>query len=370
MQSFIFILALGLALLVLWEIFETIVLPRKIDRRFRLTRYYYLTAWSGCCFVSDHIAGPKRRSALLSIFGPFSLLGLFAVWGLSLVFAFALMNWSIGSNFKLPENETPSFAVDLYVSGTTMTTLGLGDVTPRSPAARLITVIEGGLGLGLVALVISYLPALYQAFSRREVEISLLDARAGSPPSATELLYRSASGGRPGGLESLLADWERWCAEIMESHISYPVLCYFRSQHTNQNWVTAITAVLDTCAFCIACLEHESRPQARLTFAVARHAVVDITQVFQRKPSADVPERFSPEDFKTVCDELRRRGLQLCSEEESWKQLEEMRRLYEPYVATLGRHLRMDLAPWTHPAGIKDNWVATKWQSTGIAAGH
>jgi voltage-gated potassium channel Kch len=370
MQSFTFILALGLALLVLWEIFETIVLPRKIDRRFRLTRYYYLAAWNCCCFFSDRIPRPKVRSAFLSIFGPLSLLGLFAVWGISLVFAFALMTWSIHSEFKLPDGEASGFAEDLYVSGTTLTTLGLGDVTPRSPAARLATVVEAGLGLGLVALVISYLPALYQAFSRREADISLLDARAGSPPSATELLRRSATGGHAGGLETLLANWERWCAEIMESHISYPVLCYFRSQHTNQNWVTAITAVLDTCAFCIACLEHESSPQARLTFAMGRHAVVDITQVFHKKPSADVPERLSLESFKAICDDLRRTGLQVRSENESWMRLEDMRRLYEPYVATLGRHLRMDLAPWVHPSGIKDNWVATKWQSTGITAGH
>ncbi len=370
MQSFIFVLAVGLAVLVLWEIFETIVLPRKIDRRFRVTRYYYLAVWSGCCFLSDRIARPKLRASILSIFGPLSMLGLFAVWGISLMFAFALMNWSIHSAFKAPDGEAPGFVLDLYASGTTITTLGLGDVTPRSPVARLATVIEAGLGLGLVALVIGYLPTLYQAFSRREVDISLLDARAGSPPSAAELLRRSIIDGRPGGLEVLLADWERWCADIMESHISYPVLCYFRSQHTNQNWVTAITAVLDTCAFCITCLEHPSRAQARLTFAIARHSVVDITQVFHKRPSADVPERFSRKNFKTVCDDLRKIGFNLCSEEESWNRLEDMRRLYEPYVATLGSHLRMDLAPWTHPAGVKDNWVATKWQSAGTAAGH
>ncbi len=368
LRGLIFVLAFVFALLVLWEIFETIVLPRRIDRKFRVTRYYYVAAWQACCFVSDRIG--KRRSTLLSIFGPLSLLGLFAVWGISLVFAFALLSWSSRSDFKLPAREGPSFTLDLYVSGTTMTTLGLGDVTPRSPAARFLTVIEGGLGLGLVALVIGYLPALYQAFSRRETEISLLDARAGSPPSATELLYRSAGGGRPEGLEALLATWERWCAEIMESHISYPVLCYFRSQHTNQNWVTAITAVLDTCAFCRACLENESSPQALLTFAMARHAVVDITQVFYRKPSPDVPERLSRKDFSAILDYFRQSGFQLRSEEEAWKRLTEMRQLYEPYVATLGRYLRMDLAPWTHPAGVKDNWVATKWRSGENTAGH
>ena len=312
--------------------------------------------------MSDRVVRPKRRAAFLSIFGPLSLLGLFVVWGIALVFAFALMDWSLHSVFKLPDGEALSFMVDLYVSGTTMTTLGLGDVTPRSPAARLTTVVEAGLGLGLVALVISYLPALYQAFSRREVEISLLDARAGSPPSAAELLRRSARGGRLEGLEKLLADWERWCAEIMESHISYPVLCYFRSQHTNQSWVTAITAILDTCALCVACLEDESSSQAHLTFAMARHAVVDITQVFYREPSTNMPERLSRESFQTICDHLHQNKLKVCPEEESWDRLGEMRRLYEPYVFILSRYLRMDLALWTHPPGVKDNWVATKWQ--------
>lgn len=346
----------------LWEIFETIVLPRKIDRRFRVTRYYYFATWATYGFWSERLVRRKRRSAFLSIFGPLSLLGLFSFWELTLIFTFALMNWSIHSSFKPPNGESINFLLELYVSGTTMTTLGLGDVTPRSPGARFTTVLEAGLGLALVALVISYLPALYQAFSRREMEISLLDARAGSPPSAMELLRRSTSRGRPEGLTKLLADWERWCAEIMESHISYPVLCYFRSQHTNQSWVTAITAILDTCALSVACLEHESTSQAHLTFAMARHAVVDITQVFHKEPSRNMPERLAHEHFQSLCDDLRRYGLRLRPQEEAWDQLQQLRQLYEPYVFTLGRHLRMDLAPWAHPSGAKDNWVATKWQ--------
>ena len=364
-QALIFLASLCLALLVLWEIFETLVLPRKIDRKFRVTRYYYLSAWRAWYFLSDRVAQPKRRAALLSIFGPFSLLGLFVVWGVSLALAFALMNWSINSSFKLPDGEGPGFGLDLYMSGTTLTTLGLGDVTPRSPAARFATVVEAGLGLALVALVISYLPALYQAFSWREVEISLLDARAGSPPSATELLRRSARGGCPQSLTRFLADWERWCAEIMESHISYPVLCYFRSQHTNQSWVTALTAILDTCALCVACLEHDSSSQANLTFAMGRHAVVDITQVFHREPSTNMPQRLSREGFRSIWADLGKHGYKLHSEEESWGRLDQMRRLYEPYVVTLSHHLRMELAPWTHPEGVKDNWVATKWQRVG-----
>lgn len=357
-------------LLVLWEVFETVVLPRKIDRKFRVTRYYYLAAWGVCCFLADRITSRRRKAAFLAIFGPFSLLGLFAVWGITLAFAFAVLTWSMHSPFKPPEGEAPSFLLDLYVSGTTLTTLGLGDVTPRSPAARLGMVIEAALGFGLVALVISYLPALYQAFSRREAEISLLDARAGSPPSAAELLHRCGNRRHWQELERFLGNWERWCAEIMESHISYPVLCYFRSQHTNQSWVTAITAILDCCALCTACVDDETSAQARLTFAMARHAVVDITQVFQKKPATNVPARLSREGFQAICDDLRTQGWMLHSDRDAWDQLTHTRELYEPYVVALSQILRMDLAPWSHPEGVKDNWVTTKWQTQRGSQSH
>ncbi len=95
---------------------------------------------------------------------------------------------------------------------------------------------------------------------------------------------------------------------------------------------------------------------------MGRHAVVDITQVFNRRPSSNMPERLSRESFQTICDDLRRSKLKVCPEEESWDRLSEMRRLYEPYLVTLSRHLRMDLAPWAHPLGMKDNWVTTKWE--------
>ena len=368
MRILLLLTAICLIVLVLWETFETIVLPRKIERKFRVTRYYYLFTWLIYRTMSERIGHPRRRAVFLSIFGPLSLLGLFVVWGVSLIFAFALLSWSVHTPFKLPDGGPPGFAWDLYVSGTTLTTLGLGDVTPRSPAGRFALVVESGLGLGLVALVIGYLPTLYQAFSRRETEISLLDARAGSPPSATELLYRSAQGGSLERLDKLLADWERWCAEILESHISYPVLCYFRSQHANQSWITALTAILDACALCLACLEHKAASQAHLTFAMAHHAVVDITQVFHQKPSANPPERLRREAFQTICESLRQEGLPVRPEEESWNRLRGIRQMYEPYVFTLSRHLRMDLAPWTHPSGMKDNWVATKWKGPNLGS--
>src|SRR5215470_7046187 len=140
------------------------------------------------------------------------------------------------------------FATDVYLSGTTFFTLGLGDVVPRSGLARALVVAEGGFGFGFLAAVIGYLPFIYGSFSKREVNISLLDSRAGTPPTAGELLRRHSYAQGHNALQELLKDWELWAAELMESHLSYPVLAYFRSQHDNQSWIASLTAILDTCA--------------------------------------------------------------------------------------------------------------------------
>ncbi len=150
---------------------------------------------------------------------------------------------------------SPGFWTDLYLSGTTFFTLGLGDVVPRSHLARFLVVAEGGFGFGFLAVIIGYLPFIYSAFGQREVNISLLDSRAGTPPTAGELLRRHAYPGGQDSLRALFKDWELWCAELMESHLSYPVLAYFRSQHDNQSWIASLTAILDACSLTITGIE-------------------------------------------------------------------------------------------------------------------
>ncbi len=230
------------------------------------------------CFL----ARGRRRESSLAIFGPLSILILMACWATALVFGFAMIQWGLGSRFNAPTGNS-GFWTDLYLSGTTLFTLGIGDVTPIGPLARALTVIEAGVGFGFLALVMGYLPVLYQGFSRREVNISLLDARAGSPPSAGELLRRH--GHDMPELETLLRDWERWSAELMESHLSYPVLMFFRSQHEHQSWLGALTAVLDASALVMVGVEGAPGRQAQLTFAMARHAVVDLAMVTGAGPS-------------------------------------------------------------------------------------
>jgi hypothetical protein len=266
---------------VLFDAFQTIILPRRATGRFRLTRIFYIATWKPWAFFTKRFCDLRRRETVFSFYGPMSLILLLVVWAGSMLVGFALLFYSLGSPFSDPA-QGPGFRSDLYVSGTTIFTLGLGDVTPRAGFVRELIILEAGTGLGFLAVVMGYFPVLYSAFSRREVSISLLDARAGSPPTAAELLRRHSYEGGDAALSLLLVEWERWSAELLESHISYPLLCYFRSQHTNQSWISALTAVLDTTALLIAGVQgHEAR-QAQLTFAMARHALVDLSQIFSR----------------------------------------------------------------------------------------
>jgi hypothetical protein len=274
-----------------------------------------------------------------------------------MVVGFALIFYALGSPFHDP-TQPSQLRTDLYVSGTTIFTLGLGDVTPQSPLTRVIVVLEAGTGLGFLAVVMGYFPVLYGAFSRREVSISLLDARAGSPPTAAELMRRHSYQGAEQALSTLLMEWERWSAELLESHISYPQLCYFRSQHSNQSWISALTAILDTSALLIAGVQGNEARQAQLTFAMARHAMVDLTQIFSLKPLNDAPDRLPLERYEQLHGMLCNTGMSACRDLHSFDRLRDMRALYEGYAAALSGYLCMQLPPWIADEPHKDNWLA------------
>jgi ion channel len=366
---FAVILGFGLILLVLWEAFETIVLPRRVTRHFRLTRLFYRWTWLPLRSITGVMRNKKKRDRLLSYYGPMSLLLLFAFWAMSLVLGFALIHFGDGARFSGAVGPN-RFGTAVYLSGTTFFTLGLGDVTPASPLGRFVTVAEGGIGFGFLALVIGYLPVLYQSFSRREVTISLLDARAGSPPTAFELLRRHSG---PNGMEALtevLQHWEQWSAELMESHLSYPVLAYFRSQHDNESWISSLTAVLDTCALAMVGLEGMCQYQARMTFAIARHALVDLSQVFRTAPDKNGADgRLSPEDLALIRQQLTAMGFQVRSDAAADAELTRLRGLYEPYAMALARFLALDLPPWVNHATVKDNWQTTAWAQRQMQVG-
>jgi hypothetical protein len=342
---------------VLLDAFQTIILPRRASGRFRLTRLFYIATWRPWAFFTGRLRDPRKRESAFSYYGPMSLIFLLVMWAGVMVVGFALLFYALGSPFN-DSTQGPGFQSDLYVSGTTIFTLGLGDVLPRSAWARELVILEAGTGLGFLAVVMGYFPVLYGAFSRREVSISLLDARAGSPPTAAELLRRHSFEGGEQALSLLLVEWERWSAELLESHISYPLLCYFRSQHNNQSWISALTAVLDTSALLIAGVRgHEAR-QAQLTFAMARHALVDLSQIFSLPPFNNAPDRLPAKRYEQLYDLLCQSGVSVCRDGQSMERLRDMRALYEGYAAALSGYLRMPLPPWIADQPHKDNWLA------------
>ncbi|HEX8500732.1 MAG TPA: potassium channel family protein [Pyrinomonadaceae bacterium] len=356
-----------LIVVVLWDTFETIVLPRRVSRRLRLTRLFYVATWAPIAGLARRLPPGKKRDRYLAFYGPLSLILLLVVWAVGLLFAFGLLQWGVGSPLHAPGEGAAGFWTYVYMSGVIVFTLGFGDVFPLDPLGRFLAVAEAGTGFGFLAAVIGYLPVLYQSFSRREVSISMLDARAGTPPTAAELLRRHAAADRLEALGELLSDWERWAADLMESHLSYPVLCYYRSQHDNQSWLSALVCVLDACALVMVGVDGAREWQARATFAMARHALVDISQIFNTRPVFFERERMTDDELRQLRAALDAWGLSLRAGADADDRLRSLRRLYEPYANGLSCHLLIPLPPWLPDSARADNWQTSAFDR--VAAG-
>ena len=357
------VLGAGLVAVVLWDAFETVVLPRSVSRRLRVTAVFYRATWRPWAALARWFGSDARRERFLAVYGPLSLIGLAVVWALGLLSGFAIVHWSLGSNLHVLTGPA-RFVDDLYMSGTTLFTLGLGDVQPTTGIARVLTVVESGTGFGFLAMVIAYLPVLYQSFSRREVRLTLLDAWAGSPPAAVEVLLRLARNGELGALDAFLKDWEYWCSEVLESHISYPATAYFRSQHQRQSWVSALSTVLDLSALVAVGIDGVPRWQARVTFAIARHATVDLTQVLHARADANV-DRLSSDELERLRRDLEEAGLRPNRSPEGSAELTRLRRSYEPYIIGLANRLMMPASRWRHESSPRDNWQTSPKRDGG-----
>jgi Ion channel len=358
-------LAGGLILIgtILWDAFETVILPRTVTRRVRLTAVYSRATWRPWSALAKGLTTDAVRERFLAIYGPMSLIGLSIVWALGLLVGFALVHWSAGSQLRVG-TEPATFVDDLYMSGTTLFTLGLGDVLPSGGIGRLLTIAESGTGFAFLAIVIAYLPVLYQSFARREVRLTLLDAWAGSPPASTEVLRRLAAAGEMAALDTFLRDWEYWCSELLESHISYPQIAYFRSQHQRQSWVSALSTLLDLSALVAVGIDNVPKWQARVTFAIARHAAVDLTQVLDARPDK-LADRLPTADLEQVRHLLEDAGLRPNRSAEADARLAELRQSYEPYVLGLATRLMMPVSPWWRVAATKDNWQTSPRRDGG-----
>ena len=364
-----------LIFIILMDAFETVVLPRRIKRIFRITGWFYRKTWLLWTVVARRIESANRREGFLAYFGPLSLFPLLGFWALGLIFGFACVQYGLGEHLSLA-NENITFGKVVYLSGETFFTLGYGDITPNNSTARALAVMEAGMGFAFLGVVIGYLPVIYNSFAARETEISLLDARAGSPPSAAEFLGRLGCCPEQTVLDQIFRDWEHWCADLLSSHISYPLLVFFRSQHGNQSWLGALTVMLDVTSLVTAGVEGIHPDQAKLTFAMARHAAVDLAQVVRAEYSPHDTDRLTAADLIRLRAELAKHGVTLDDRvgndaagndgaannvADAPGRLAELRMLYEPYLHSLSGRLLMTLPPWIHAERKKDNWQAGPW---------
>jgi len=353
MRPLVLILALALILAVLWDGFETIILPRTVSRRVRVSRAFYRLTWRPWARVAAGMTAESQRERFLAIYGPSSMIALMIVWAVALIVGFGALYWALGARLDVPTGHA-RFVDDLYMSGSALFTLG---VEPKSTTGRIVAIVEGGTGLAFLAIVVSYLPVVYQSFSRREARLTLLDAWAGSPPAALEVLRRLGPE-RIGELGEFLRAWEYWCSDLLESHISYPVVAYFRSQHQKQSWVAALTAVLDVTALIQAGVDGVPTWQAHVTFAIARHAAVDLAQVL-KAPVEPAPDRLADADLEQARALLEERGFRPARSPSADAALRDLRRSYEPFVNALSKRLMMPLPRWWRLPAAKDNWEAT-----------
>jgi hypothetical protein len=354
------IFGIVLIFLILMDAFETVVLPRRIKRSFRIASFFYKKTWRFWTRIGLHIKSPNRREGFLAYYGPLSLIVLLGFWALGLIFGFALVQHGLGEHLSLG-NEKITFGKVIYLSGETFFTLGYGDITPNNAAARALAVLEAGMGFAFLGVVVGYLPVIYNSFATREIEISLLDSRAGSPPTAADFLSRLGCCPEQTVLDEIFRDWERWCADLLSSHISYPVLVFFRSQHSNQSWVGALTTMLDVTSLIMTGVDGIHPDQAKLTFAMARHAAVDLAQVVSAQYSPHDAERLTAADLTRLRTQLAGQGVTLNDGADAPGRLAELRILYEPYLYALSRRLFMTLPPWVHTDRKKDNWQSGPW---------
>lgn len=363
------VVGIAFGVIVIWAVlldaFETVVLPRRVTRHFKLTAWFYRRTWIPWKKIAGRIKTLRRQQNFLGYFGPLSLIMLLAFWATGLILGFALVQFGIGGHEQLG-SEPITFGRLIYQSGQTFFTLGYGDILPVTALARGLAVVEAGMGFAFLGVVIGYIPVVYASFSRREIQISMLDARAGSPPTAAELLIRLVGSSENPTIDQLvldqiLRDWERWAAELLESQISYPVLSFFRSQHSNQSWLGALTTMLDVTSLILTGIDGVHPGQARLTFAMARHAAVDLAQVVNARYDVEAPDRLAEEDFDHLREGLAAANLQLRTNDEARRKLAKLRSMYEPYVHSTARNLMITLPRWRQREKSRDNWQAGPW---------
>jgi hypothetical protein len=268
------------------------------------------------------------------------MVGLIALWAAGLILGFGLIQAGL-----TPGPWPMVFHEGLYSAGSRLFTAGIGDWARYAAASKVLVVVGSGMGLGFFTVVLTYMPVLYQLFSRREAHVILLDERAGEPVTAASLIQNHARRGGMDRLDDLVSDWEKWGAELMESHISYPMLSYYRSPHSEESWLTAITVIMDTCALRLAGAGGMNEFQAEATFSICLRALRSVGEILRIQPRPPRDPRLTEDQCRALRDKLREWELP-DGGRDLWPRLARTRDGYEPLLAAFADYLVMELPEW------------------------
>jgi hypothetical protein len=335
--------AVGLALvfIVLRDLFVGVIVPRPARGALRPSNLLVQWSWWAWRWIGNRSDDVLTRESRLGAFGPASLILLLVFWVVGLTIGYGLILNSVANELKpVPRH----FGTTLYFSAISFLTIGYGDIVPTGTIARAVAIIEGATGLGVVAVVISLLFSLYGSFQKREALVIKLDALAGAPPSGVVLLENSLQFGMIQRLEGTFDDWMEWCAEVLESHLAYPILAYFRSSHDNESWISAIGAVLDASVLVLTTVEDVPRGPARLMYNVGAHLVEDLSWFFRTSHLHEAGiERF---EFDQACDRLVEAGFTTTDREIAWTKFSQLRSAYAIPLNEMGRYWSIPPALW------------------------
>jgi hypothetical protein len=352
MRVVVGILSVVLIGLMLTEFFVTFLLPRRVKRDPRIARRFFAAVWKPSRALAARMA-PVPADTMLGIVGPLSIPIVLGFLSVGIVVGFAGFDWAVHSH--LGGRDVSDFWDDLYFSAGSFFSVSTA-LFPQAAGPKVLQVSEAVAGFAVLFIAIGYLPAFFQAFSRRETAVSQLDPRAGSPPTAGALLVRSGERGGWPELDAYLEEWENWAAELMETQLSYPALGYFRSQHVNQNWLAALTTVVDACAFSIAYAPSGQARAAELTYAIGRHALADLAYALRAPVAKTVRERLPRDDLAELVSRLEGSGLEVSDDADSRTRLDELRGSYEKYAIGISTQLALALPDWMPSEESIENW--------------
>ena len=322
------------------DVFQSVIVPRPTGRLFRPSVFLSRTLWQLWRGVAARIHDAEFRESYLGAFAPFVLVTFLVFWIASLVVGYGAMFYGLRDEIR----PTPNVFEALYFAGTSLVTIGIGDFAPTGALARALTLAAGASGLGAFAIITAFLFPIFGSYQRREAFVVMFTNRAGAPPSGLDLIETHARDHMLDDLHATLRSSELWLAEVLETHLAYPILAYFRSTHDDISWIAVVGTILDASTLAMTTLDIPNAGEANVVNRLGRHFVNDVTRYF-RFPAAE-HARIERREFDLAYDRLHAANVPLRERERAWVAFADLRATYASKLDDMATFWSIPRAKW------------------------